>query len=205
MHYILMEAAEAAQNTVNLWIPVIIQSIVTAGAVFGGAEYWKWRQVKLQSQNKSSSDTSNNTKAIEDKVDNVSKDLSTLGNKVDDLSDDMKDLKRDIAILQEANQETLRYRQLRDEADKSDSAERHAIIVSLCGMMRERLLDNYKRCIKKGYYTKEEREIYGEMFTCYENPPFNGDGVMHDLRPIMKALPWSADSIGPQHEDYDDD
>ena len=47
--------------------------------------------------------------------------------------------------------------------------------------------------MEKGYYTKEEREVYGAMYECYVADPFNGNGVMHQLQPKMVALPWTEE------------
>lgn len=197
-----MEFLQLATDVQSIdWGTVIVQSLLTIGAIFGGAGYWQYRQTKLQAKR----DEESKKNGVEKKVDDLSGNVLEVNNKVDTLTEDMQDLKKDLILLQQANEATVKYRKYRDEQDKVDSRDRKAIIGSLCGMMRERLLDNYKRCIKKGYYSKEEREIYGAMFECYENEPFNGDGVMHDLRPIMKNLPWNADDPVSTDDDELDD
>ena len=199
-----VETADALQN----WIPVIVQGLITVGAIFGGAGFWTWKQNKDQAKR----DAEEKKNGAEGKIDKLSdqatemsEKMTGLTNKVDILAEEVQDLKHDIILLQKANEETVKYREQRAQRDELDSIERRAIIESLCGMMRERLLDNYKRCIKKGYYTREEREIYGEMFECYEKAPFNGDGVMHDLRPIMKDLPWTAEEAGILNDEDSED
>lgn len=81
---------------------------------------------------------------------------------------------------------------------KKDNAESHkyrdAMISAQRDLMRERLLEAYYRCTAKGYYSREERETYGSLFERYESEPFNGDGVLHDLQPIMKELPWTKEA-----------
>lgn len=192
---------ETAKTFADYAVIVIPSAIAAVGVVFGGTGFWQWKQAKDEAKRlkKEKEDTDNN------KIDALTDNVSQLVGKVDTLTDDVQGLKDDIMVLQKANEETAKYREQRDRQDKIDSMERKAIIESLCGMMRERLLDNYKRCIKKGYYTREEREIYGAMFECYEKEPFNGDGVMHDLRSVMKELPWTADEAGiGDSEDFDD-
>ena len=184
------------------WTTIIVQSLITIATIIGGAGFWEWKKAKLAAKREDKKEEKN----YDQKFDKLSEQFSTLSNqvtsvdsKVDFLAEDMQDLKKDLILLQEANEATVKYRELRDSRDKEALEVQEAIIESITGLMRDRLLDNYRRCMKKGYYTMEEREIYGKMFECYEKPPFRGNGVMHDLRPIMKALP-----IEPPNENYED-
>lgn len=183
---------DTAAEAVNIATIIVPSVLGVVGVIFGGTGFWQWKQAKDEAKRlkKEKEDTDNN------KIDALTDNVSQLVEKVDTLTGDVQDLKDDLMVLQKANEETAKYREQRDQQDKIDSMERKAIIESLCGMMRERLLDNYKRCIKKGYYTREEREIYSAMFECYEKEPFSGDGVMHDLRGVMKELPWTAEEAG---------
>ena len=106
-------------------------------------------------------------------------------------------------LLQIASEETKKYRESRDQRDEANAEAQRAVIESLRAMIRDRLLDAYDKCMEKGYYTKEERETYGELFKCYESKPFDGNGVMHQLQPKMQSLPWTAEEAGV--EDYTDD
>jgi outer membrane murein-binding lipoprotein Lpp len=178
-----------AQTTIRDYIPVIIQVVVTLGAIFGGAGFWQWKQEKDRAKR----DKESKENGIESKVDNMSTQFSELSAKLSNLTIDMQDIKKDITLLQEANRETVKYRELRDANDKAALKAQHAIIESLKGLLRERLLSAYKQCMTKGYYTKEERETYSELFRCYESEPFAGNGIMHQLRPIMQALPWTKE------------
>lgn len=198
--YFMLDA-ETAKTFADYAVVVIPSAIAAVGVVFGGTGFWQWKQAKDEAKRlKAEKENTSN-----DKIDNLTENMTNLTSKMDTLTEDIKGLKSDLLLLQKANEETIQYRKHRAAKDQVDTEERRAIIESLCGMMRERLLANYKRCIKKGYYTREEREIYGEMFECYEKAPFNGDGVMHDLRPIMKELPWTADEAGiGDSEDLDD-
>ena len=176
------------------YTPVIIQIVVTAGVIFGGTGFWQWKQEKDRAKR----EAANKEQSIGPKVDTITTTINELSTKVDNISSGMQDIKNDILILQKANEETIKYRELRDKQDKESAMVQKAAIQSLTAILRERLLDNYHQCMKKGYYTKEEREVYGEMFECYTQDPFNGNGVMHDLQPIMKSLPWTKEEANPQ-------
>jgi len=191
MYYIL-----ATEVTLVDYIPVIVQILVTAGVIFGGTGYWQYRQSKEQAKRDAESKTSGVEKKMEDMSKNISSlsdEVGSLGSKVDHLAVDVKELKDDLALLQEANEATVKYREMRDRQDKEAAVVQKAIIQSLTGILRERLLENYNKCIEKGYYTKEEREVYGQMYECYINDPFRGNGVMHQLQPIMQDLPWTEE------------
>ena len=188
MHF-FFEATEVAKTAWDTWAPVVTQVLATAGLIFGGAEYWKWKQMKLQTKR----DEQSKESGLEKKVDTLTETVKALDIKVDGISDDMQEVKKDVALLEEANEATVKYRELRDKQDKDSAVVQRAIIKSLTGILRERLLENYHRCVAKGFYSKEEREVYGAMFECYTQDPFNGNGVMHQLQPIMQKLPWTED------------
>lgn len=183
--HIFFEAADAAKSNSEVWVPIIVQLIATAGLIFGGAEYWKFRQRKLDKEDKASG----TQKLISDTLD----EFKSLNTKVDTMSSDLSDLHKDIALLQQANEETIKYRNARDAIDQQTSQERQAMIESLKSLMRERLLDVYNKCVKKGFYSKEEREVYKPLYECYTSDPFRGNGVMKDLHYIMVRLPMEPD------------
>lgn len=168
-------AAEA--QTID-WGTVLVQSIITLGAIFGGAGFWQYKQSKLQAKR----DEESKKTGVENKVDKLIEEVAPISQ-----------IKEDVDMLKEANKATVEYRELRDKRDQEALKVQEAVIISLKGMLRERLLDNYKRCLEKGYYSKEERETYGEMFKCYEQEPFDGNGIMHQLQPIMQAMPWTEE------------
>ena len=89
----------------------------------------------------------------------------------------LEDIKAELSEIKKDNAESLKYR------DAMISAQRD--------LMRERLLENYKKCIAKGFYSRDEREVYEELFERYESEPFKGNGVIHDLHNLMRELPWS--------------
>jgi regulator of replication initiation timing len=123
--------------------------------------------------------------------------IQTLINKKTGKEQDLKDIKDQLAELKQDNIEALEYRKARELLEEerlaAQKAERDAMIKAQRDLMRERLLDAYYRCTAKGYYSKEERETYGALFSRYESEPFNGNGVLHDLQPIMKELPWTKE------------
>lgn len=124
--------------------------------------------------------------------------IQTLINKKSGKEKALEEIKSQLAELKRDNIEALEYRKSRELLEEkrlaAQKAERDAMINAQRDLMRERLLDVYYRCTAKGFYSKEERETYGALFECYESEPFNGNGVLHDLQPIMKELPWTKES-----------
>ena len=183
---IVVLATEATQID---WGTIIVQSLITLGVVFGGAGFWSLRQAKFQAKREDKKEEKN----YDTKFDTLSNQVTTLSTQITTVSEDIQGLKQDIALLQEANQITVEYRKSRDEQDRISSVERGAVIESLKAMSRDRLLDAYERCMAKGYYTIEERETYGKLYECYHGKPFEGNGVMQQLREKMLALPTTSE------------
>ena len=71
----------------------------------------------------------------------------------------------------------------RNEREKKEEAKDELIL----GMARVMLIENYNRCEEKGFYTTEEREVYGKLFEAYRIN--GGDGVIDQLAPKIRALP----------------
>lgn len=88
---------------------------------------------------------------------------------------DKFDVKRDMARMtqEEANRKAIEQR----EAEKG-------IVLAIARTM---LLDNYEKCMKKGFYSVEERDVYGSLFRQYVRR--GGNGVIEDLAPRIRALP----------------
>ena len=194
-----MDTMLAIDITSSDWVTLLIQLLVTAGAVFGGAGFWQWMQSKDQAKR----DAKSKESGVEKKVDDLTDTVTDLNHKFDIISEDMKSIREDITLLKKADEAAKDYIVSRNKQDKAVMEAQHAIIESLTGLLRDRLLEAYKRCMKKGYYTAAERETYGALFKCYESEPFRGDGVMHDLQPIIKKLPWTAEDAGVDSEDID--
>lgn len=106
----------------------------------------------------------------------------------------LEEIKAQLAELKRDNLEALEYRKsrelLEEERLAAQKVEQEAMLSAQRDLMRERLLDAYNRCTAKGFFSREERETYEELFSCYTHPPFNGNGVIHDLWAIMRELPW---------------
>ena len=75
------------------------------------------------------------------------------------------------------------FDQKRDDAREQAVAERRLTLA----MARSQLLDNYERCMDKGYYTVDEREVYHELYEAYHKD--GGNGIMTDLRQKIVMLP----------------
>ena len=74
----------------------------------------------------------------------------------------------------------------RNEREKKEKAKDELIL----GMARVMLIENYNRCEEKGYYTTDEREVYGKLFEAYRIN--GGNGVIDQLAPKLRAMPTKA-------------
>ena len=57
----------------------------------------------------------------------------------------------------------------------------------LLGIARVMLLETYNKCEEKGYYSLDDREVYGKLFDAYRLN--GGDGVIDQLAPKIRSLP----------------
>lgn len=55
------------------------------------------------------------------------------------------------------------------------------------GMARVMLLENYRKCEEKGFYSMEDREVYSKLFEAYRAS--GGDGIIDQLAPKIRVLP----------------
>lgn len=85
------------------------------------------------------------------------------------------DEKRDEARIAQAEAE--------HKAIKQRDAERTIILA----MSRTMLLNNWEKCMEKGYYSIEEREVYHKLYEAYRKD--NGNGVIEEIAPRIRALP----------------
>ena len=84
---------------------------------------------------------------------------------------DHMDEKRDAARIEQAEDKKQR------EAERS----------MLLAIARTMLLNNYEKCMSKGYYTYEERDVFHELFDAYRKD--GGNGIMEDLSKKIVELP----------------
>jgi hypothetical protein len=85
------------------------------------------------------------------------------------------DGKREEARLEQAESERI--------ARQQREAERTIILA----MSRTMLLDNYEKCVKKGCYTVEEREVYHKLYEAYKSD--GGNSVIDEIAPRIRKLP----------------
>jgi hypothetical protein len=76
------------------------------------------------------------------------------------------------------------------EAERKAIEQREAERGIVLAIARTMLLDNYEKCMDKGYYTLEEREVYHKLYKSYAMD--GGNGVIEEIAPRIRRLP-----IGP--------
>lgn len=73
-------------------------------------------------------------------------------------------------------------RKREDERQRRDAE--HVIVLAIARTM---LLDNYEKCMAKGCYTVEEREVYGKLYAAYTKD--GGNGVIATVAERIRKLP----------------
>jgi len=81
--------------------------------------------------------------------------------------------------------EEARVERAENERKKIEQREAERGIV--LAIARTMLLDNYEKCMDKGYYTVEEREVYSVLYKNYKND--NGNGVIDAIAERIRELP----------------
>lgn len=155
-----------------------------------------WEVIKLKIMKKSEPEA---------KLDNLVNLVTTLTDSVVDIKDDMSNVKvfmtqvsSDVDILKAANKATIEYREAREtreqESFKVYQAERQGTIEALKVLMQDRLIANADACFEKGYYTREERVTFHQMYELYISEPFNdGNPIVKELAPKLRALPMTKE------------
>ena len=77
----------------------------------------------------------------------------------------------------------------RNERETNEKAKDDLVI----GMARVMLLENYRSCEKKGYYSMEDREVYGKLFAAYKEA--DGNGIIDQLGIKLREL-----NTSPKHD-----
>lgn len=75
----------------------------------------------------------------------------------------------------------------RSEAERKGIKQREAERTIILAMSRTMLLNNWERCMEKGYYTVEEREVYHKLYEAYRED--DGNGIIEEIAPRIRALP----------------
>ena len=77
-------------------------------------------------------------------------------------------------------------KQYRAERENKEAAKDELVL----GIARVMLLENYRDCEKKGFYSMEDREVYGKLFTAYRVA--GGDGIIDQLAPKLREMSTTA-------------
>lgn len=75
----------------------------------------------------------------------------------------------------------------RAESERKAAKQREAERVIILAMSRTMLLNNYEKCVDKGYYTLEEREVYHKLYEAYKDD--GGNSVIDEIAPRIRKLP----------------
>jgi len=75
----------------------------------------------------------------------------------------------------------------RAETERKAIEQREAERVIILAMSRTMLLDNYEKCMAKGYYTLEEREVYHKLYEAYKSD--GGNSIIDEIAPRIRKLP----------------
>ena len=90
------------------------------------------------------------------------------------------DGKREEARLEQAESERISRQQR--EAERS-------IVLAIARTM---LLDNYEKCVDKGYYSVEERDVFSKLYSAYKSD--HGNGVIDEIAERIRRLPLEPPS-----------
>lgn len=85
----------------------------------------------------------------------------------------------------DARREEARHE--RAEEKKHEREQRKSEHDVILAMSRTMLLNNYEKCMDKGYYSVDEREIYSALFSSYQK--CGGNGILVSLGEKLKQLP----------------
>lgn len=93
--------------------------------------------------------------------------------------------------IKQRDEEMIKYRKEREQKEKLAAEElrlrNEANDQLTLGMARTMLLDNYEKCIAKGYYSIAEREVYHRLYEAYRQD--NGNGIIEQIGKKIVLLP----------------
>ena len=75
----------------------------------------------------------------------------------------------------------------RAEAEHKVMKQREAEKTIILAIARTMLLNNWEKCMDKGSYTLEEREVYHKLYEAYKND--GGNSIIEEIAPRIRALP----------------
>jgi len=75
----------------------------------------------------------------------------------------------------------------RVETERKIIEQRKAEQNIVLAIARTMLLDNWEKCMEKGFYSIEEREVYHKLYEAYRED--NGNGIIEEIAPRIRALP----------------
>ena len=75
----------------------------------------------------------------------------------------------------------------RAETERKDIEQREAERTLILAMSRSMLLNNWEKCMDKGCYTVEEREVYHKLYEAYKDD--GGNSIIDEIAPRIRALP----------------
>jgi hypothetical protein len=78
-------------------------------------------------------------------------------------------------------------REERAEDKKREHEQRKAERAMILAIARTMLLDNYEKCVSKGFYSVEEREVYSLLHKSYRED--GGNGVIETIAERIRKLP----------------
>ena len=85
----------------------------------------------------------------------------------------------------DGKREEARLEQAKTEREAMERREAERVII--LAISRTMLLNNYERCMDKGYYTLEEREVYRKLYEAYKSD--GGNSIIDEIAPRIRALP----------------
>lgn len=73
------------------------------------------------------------------------------------------------------------------ESERIAIEQREAERTIILAMSRTMLLNNWEKCMDKGCYTVEEREVYHKLYLAYKSD--GGNSIIDEIAPRIRALP----------------
>lgn len=86
----------------------------------------------------------------------------------------------------------------RAKAERVKIEQRDAERTLILAMSRTMLLNNYEKCVDKGCYTVEEREVYHKLYEAYKKD--GGNSVIDEIAPRIRELPMEPPREHRDHE-----